>query len=300
MNIETAFLDAMRVAGLDYDGPIIADAGLQRFKVNGDKANAKNGWYVLHTDSPAAGRFGCHKRKIDERWCAVSSESLTPDERAERDRKWQAQREAAQSERKKQADAAVQRALAILNTQDATDDHPYLVRKGVKAYPGLKVGDWPKSRLVIPNCLLVPLRRFDGSLATIQAIYATIDPETGRDKDFLFQGQKTGSMFVIGDLSASPVILISEGYATAASLFAATGYATIMAVDAGNLKPVMRALGALYPDKRRLICADNDRFTEGNPGTTAARAAAREARALLPAIPEFSANEEGSDFNDLM
>ncbi|HRZ07461.1 MAG TPA: phage/plasmid primase, P4 family [Candidatus Competibacteraceae bacterium] len=299
MNIESAFLDAIRAAGLDYVGPILADAGIKRFKANGDRA--PNSWYVLHTDGVPAGRFGCHKRDIDERWCAVGSESLTEEERAERDRKWEEQRKARQALEAQHAAGAVQRAQTILDAaQPATDDHPYLVTKGAKAYPGLKVGNWPKKHRTLQNCLLIPLRRFDGSLSTLEAIYATIDPETGRDKDLLFQGQKTGAAFVIGDLSASPVILIAEGYATTATLHEATGYAAVMAVDKGNLKPVMRALTALYPDKRRLVCADNDRFTQGNPGVTAARAAARESRALPPAIPEFSANEQGSDFNDLM
>ena len=302
MNIESAFLDKIRAAGLDYAGDIIADGRLHRIKVNGDRN--PNTWYVLHPDHPAAGAFGDYKRDIKENWCAVGSESLTEEERAERDRKWKAQREARQALEAQHAAAAVQRAQAILDAAQpaapAADDHPYLVNKGVRAHPGLKVGDWPKGRRTFQNCLLIPLRRFDGSLTTVEAIYAAPDTETGRDKDLLFQGRKTGAAFVIGDLATSPAILVAEGYATAATLHEATGYAAVMAIDKGNLKPVMRVLAALYPNTPRLVCADNDRFTDGNPGLTAARAAARESRALPPAIPEFSADEEGSDFNDLM
>jgi putative DNA primase/helicase len=47
-----------------------------------------------------------------------------------------------------------------------------------------------------------------------------------------------------------------------------------------------------------LICADNDRTTEGNPGVKAARAAAKKVGVRL-AIPEFAEDESGSDFNDL-
>ena len=299
MNIESAFLDAMRAAGLDYPGNIIPDGDFYRIKVNGDRN--PNTWYVLHPDHPAAGAFGCWKRGVKETWCAVSNESLTDEERAERDRKWKAQQEARRALEAQHAAAAVQRAQTILDAaQPATDDHPYLVTKGVKAYPGLRAGDWPKKQRTFQNCLLIPLRRLDGSLATLEAIFPTIDPETGRNKDLLYQGKKTGAMFIIGDLSTSPVILIAEGYATAASLHEATGYAVVMAIDKGNLKPVMLALTALYPNKPRLICADNDRFAKGNPGLTSARDAARAARALSPAIPEFSASEEGSDFNDFM
>ena len=37
IHAESAFLDAMRAAGLDYAGPIIADGALHRIKVNGDR-----------------------------------------------------------------------------------------------------------------------------------------------------------------------------------------------------------------------------------------------------------------------
>ncbi len=47
-----------------------------------------------------------------------------------------------------------------------------------------------------------------------------------------------------------------------------------------------------------LACADNDRKTEGNPGLTAATAAAKETGARL-AVPEFPEDAIGSDFNDL-
>lgn len=299
MSIETDFLEAIRAAGLDYAGDIIANGDIQRIKVNGDRNSST--WYVLHPDHPAAGAFGDYKRDIKENWCAVGSESLTEEERAERDQKWKVQREARQALEAHHAAAAAQRAQAILDANPpATDDHPYLVAKRVKAYPGLKVGDWPKGRRIIQNCLLIPLRRLDGSLTTLEAIFPTIDPEIGRNKDLLYRGKKPGAMFIIGDLSTSRVILIAEGYATAASLHEATSYATVMAIDAGNLQPVMNALAALYPDKPRLICADNDRHTDDNPGLAKARAAARASHSLPPAIPEFRQDEEGSDFNDLM
>jgi putative DNA primase/helicase len=47
-----------------------------------------------------------------------------------------------------------------------------------------------------------------------------------------------------------------------------------------------------------VICADNDRKTEGNPGLTAATAAAKATGARL-AVPEFPEGVSGSDFNDL-
>ncbi|MCB1767740.1 MAG: toprim domain-containing protein, partial [Candidatus Competibacteraceae bacterium] len=160
---------------------------------------------------------------------------------------------------------------------------------------GVMVGTWPQSKA--DNCLLIRLRTAAGKLASVQAIFS--EKRGDRDKDFLKGGSKKGAFFGIGDLEASPVILIAEGYATAATLHAATGHAAVMAMDAGNLKPVAQAIRALYPDKTIVICADNDRKTDGNPGLTKATDAAQAVNARL-AVPEFAEGEDDkTDFNDL-
>ena len=87
-----------------------------------------------------------------------------------------------------------------------------------------------------------------------------------------------------GDLAAAPCIIIAEGYATAATLHEVTGHCAVMAVDAGNLRPVAEALRALYPSTRLVVAADNDRHTEGNPGVKKATAAAEVFKAGMAAI----------------
>lgn len=292
MNSE--FRAALSAAGLDYHGEIIPDGRLHRIKVNGD--HNPNSWYVLHGDGLPAGSFGCWKRGISETWCAKSGDTLTEAERAERDRKWKQQQAERDAERRRLKDDARAKAQAILDAgQPATDDHPYLVRKGVQAFPGVKLGAWPQRQQT--NCLLVPLRTAAGQLVTVQAIFPA-KPATGRDKDFLKGGTTKGAHFVIGDLHSADTVIIAEGYATAATLHAATGYAAVMAIDAGNLKAVAEALRVLYPGKRIIVAADNDRATEGNPGVKAATAAAKAIKATL-AIPQFADGEAGTDFNDL-
>ena len=288
-----AFRDAMFAVGIEYHGKIIADGTLHRIKANGDKTT--NSWYILHVDGLPAGEFGCWKRGIRETWCAKSDDVLTDEERAERDRRWQQQQEIREAERRRQHDAASIEAQKILDAaQPATDDHPYLKRKQVRAYPGIMVGAWPQRRA--NDCLLIPLRTAAGKLASVQAIFS--EKRGDRDKDFLKGGAKTGAFFVLGDPAHADVIYIAEGLATAATLHEVTGHAAIMACDAGNMRPVAEAVHALYPGKRIVIAADNDRATQGNPGLTKATAAAKAIKADL-AVPEFAEGEAGSDFNDL-
>jgi putative DNA primase/helicase len=223
---------------LDCSGDIIPDGQLHRFKANGDRN--PNSFYVLHADGIPAGSFGCFKRGIQETWCAKGSAELTAEERAERDRTWKQQQQEREADRRRQHDEAGTQAAAILNAaQPATDDHPYLLRKAVKAALGLMVGPWPQRQQ--DHCLWIPLRTAAGQLATVQAISAsTFRFKDGieRDKDFLKGGAKQGAYFVIGDLNAGAVILLAEGYASAATDHEATGYPTVMGIDAGNLPQV--------------------------------------------------------------
>ncbi|MDG4560003.1 MAG: toprim domain-containing protein [Candidatus Competibacter sp.] len=292
-----SFRSAMAAVGLDYAGEIIADGTLHEIKANGDKT--KKTWYVLHGDGLPAGAFGDHKRGIKEKWCAKADTELTPKERAERDRRWQQQQEIREAERRRQHDAASTEAQKILDAaKPASGDHPYLQRKHVNAHPGVLVGAWPQRRA--NDCLLIPLRTAAGKLASVQAIFS--EKRGDRDKDFLKGGAKAGAFFALGDPANADVIYIAEGYATAASVLDAAdseeSWSAIMACDAGNLKPVAQAIRALYPNKTIIVCADNDRATQGNPGLTKATAAAKAIKADL-AVPEFAEGEAGSDFNDL-
>jgi len=103
-------------------------------------------------------------------------------------------------------------------------------------------------------------------------------------------------------VTLSLVLLVAEGYATAASCFEATGRPVFVAWDAGNLAHVVRALRGRDPAARILVCGDDDRATETrtgkNPGRLKATEAARLARGLA-VFPGDELPEGGSDFNDL-
>jgi phage/plasmid primase-like uncharacterized protein len=99
----------------------------------------------------------------------------------------------------------------------------------------------------------------------------------------------------------SPVVVIAEGYATAATLAKHRKVPTLAAYDSGNLLSVATALHQRYPDKAIIIAGDDDHRIENNPGREKALAAA-EAVAGVAIFPRFAAEERAkgfSDFNDL-
>lgn len=277
-----SFAQAMREHGIETDEPITADGHRHRVRVTGDKAGSENGWYVLHADGVPAGAFGCWKRGISTTWCAKAANALTTAEREAFKQRMEASRLAQQAEQERvQAEC---KAKADRLWREASDtvsaSHPYLMAKGVKAY-GLRQ---------LRDALLVPVMASDGAFIGLQFIQAD------GSKRFLTGTPKAGSYHrIAGDMNK---VLICEGYATGASLHEATGYAVAIAFDAGNLMTVATTLRAKLPNATMVLCADDDRHTEGNPGLTKATAAAHDIGGLL-AVPPFAEGETGTDFNDL-
>jgi putative DNA primase/helicase len=107
-----------------------------------------------------------------------------------------------------------------------------------------------------------------------------------------------GAYFAIG--KPGDVICIAEGFATAATIHAATGHAVAVAFYCANLAPVSGALRAKFPAARLVVCADDDRGTEGNPGVSSAIAAAKAIGGFV-ALPDFGPDrpDGATDFNDL-
>ena len=196
------------------------------------------------------------------------------------------------------ARAAIE-AAALWNAASETGTSPYLDRKGVQPH-GV--------RFAPDGWLLVPMRDADGMLWNVQRIAPAKATDGGPDKLFLKGGRKSGLWHLIGDAvgadgkaSGPAVLLIAEGYATAASLHEATGRPVAVGFDAGNLAHIAKALRALYPVALLVLCGDDDVHTHArtgnNPGRDKATAAARAVRGLA-VFPE-PLPEGGSDFNDL-
>ncbi|MDD1146709.1 toprim domain-containing protein [Pseudomonas sp. TNT2022 ID357] len=195
-------------------------------------------------------------------------------------------READQKHNKQQAAADFARRLWQASAA-ANPSHGYLAAKRLHAH------DLREHR----GELLVPLFNAAGVLVNLQRIGAD------GGKRFLFGGQVLGTFHLLGQIEPGRRLFVCEGWATGATLYDhyESADAVACAMNAGNLRPVAQALRAKYGGLIELVIAgDDDRLSNGNPGRTAADAAALDAGAMV-VFPEWPAGAplELSDFNDL-
>lgn len=280
-------LDAMHTAGCPPHDPaeVVFDGMLHRFRVDGDKANTKNGWLIFYSDGIPAGAFGSWKSGIAETWCAKRDHELTSAEREQRDQHLaDAKQQRAQDRRATQASAKLRAADLWDKSRETVDaKHPYLLKKQIPAI-GIRQ---------LQTQLVVPLRDLNGALHSLQFI--------GLDgtKIFLTGGAVEGNCCIFGEPDGADRLLICEGYATGVSLHLATKLPVIVAFNAGNLKPVAASARLKWPHAALILCADDDRETEGNPGQTKAKAAAEAVNGFVitPLFADLQGNP--TDFNDL-
>jgi putative DNA primase/helicase len=275
------FNAAICSAGLTPPDTIEPDGALHRFASNGNPSDDA-GWYVFHADGIPAGAFGCWRGDVSETWRADIGRRLSPQEEGQYRARIEAMRREREAEGARRKSDACEKAAALWQTASiAPENHPYLVKKGIKDYGLREYGD----------ALVVPMR--DGAeLRSLQFI----GPDGG--KHFLSGGRVSGCYFLIGKLNGT--LCIAEGYATGATIHEDAVCAVAVAFNSGNLLPVARSLRAKFPNLRLIICADDDIGTKDNPGLTKAREAAQAVGALL-AVPNFGANRPNgaTDFNDL-
>jgi putative DNA primase/helicase len=150
--------------------------------------------------------------------------------------------------RKAEATRARQRAASAWRQLTECTKHDYLTRKGVNAY-GV--------RLSPSGAMAIPMADAAGTVHGLQIIRGKDRPADKLEKEYWPRGiDKAGHYHMIG--VAGPVILITEGYATGATLHEATGYPVAVAFDANNLLPVAQAIKSAYSRSNLLICGDDD------------------------------------------
>jgi len=288
MPSQVEFALALKAAGLDLGGqePVM-DGKIHRTPLLDGAAGKLDGAYVGYLDGIPAGFIQNHKTGEKTNWKATGH--VLSDEQKAALRAEAEKRRAQQAlERRAQQEKASKRAYAkFINAKEATPEQAYLVKKGV---PGIGVREDENGNLLVPG--------YDtaGFIHTLQTI-------SQDGKQFEAGSCKKGTFFPIdpeGTLGKD-VILIAEGYATAASVHLATGKPVVAAFDAGNLEPVSVALREKYPDAPIIILADNDHGLSTNVGVEKAFLAAKSIQGHIIA-PSFSDQERGqglTDFNDL-
>jgi len=296
-------LSQLRSAGLEVQSLELGK--LTRCRVEGTRE--KRGWYHVHEmrlangDDLIVGSYGIWRGaennavKID-----IHKTEISQEQRASLRRRLAEDSKRAELVRKADADRAARRASAAWKKCAEDGDCAYLHRKGVGAH-GIRFS--PTS-----GAMVIPMLDTANNIHGLQIIRGDQKGQGKLGKEFWPSGLiKKGHFHLIG--LPGPLLLIAEGYATAASLYEATGIPVAVAFDAGNLAPVATALRKRYKKTRMLICADDDAFSQGNPGVTCASAAALEVGGayVAPVFANEAARREAyeakgekiTDFNDL-
>lgn len=266
---------------------LIADGEIHRVPHISSKKGAVDGWYILHLSGKIpVGVCGCWKEPtFESKWMADIGRNMSFSERLEHDKLIAEIRAKREADRLASQQVAAEKAEDEVSTYaDASADHPYLVRKRIEPH-GIKIDRAGR--------LVVPVIDQEGEILS----YQTIDADG--NKRFLKGGKIEGGFYELR--GNRKVIFIGEGFATCASIHQATGFTTLVAFDCGNLAKVAKSAKEMFLGSRIVICADNDQFTEGNPGITKAKAAAGLVfgEIVYPIFNESDLASKPTDFNDL-
>ena len=288
-NPAAEFGTTLAEAGFELDGLPVMDGKKHRVRTADDKKGEKTGVYAGYLDGVPAGWYQDHRiHDQPVKWVSTGQQV---------DAEAQAHLRAIAAQNRIDRENALQRQYAhnarrsgqVYNAMPVADgSQEYLVKKGVKAFPGVKADK--KNRVVIP------LVNEEGEVRTLQRISAN------GFKSLKKNGQKTGNFFVVGgELKNGEPVLYAEGYSTAASISEATNRPVVMTVDAGNLPKVADKLKDKYPDSLHVVLGDDDRKNAVNKGMAKAEEAAIIANGVFT-VPAFTAEEKErglTDFNDL-
>jgi putative DNA primase/helicase len=188
---------------------------------------------------------------------------------------------------------------------------PYLDRKAVQAH-----GARFEKKLINgkeETILLIPMPDINREIQSLQEIYPykRIFNNEKKPRDKNFTNAVRGLFHVIGEIKDGQPIRISEGFATAASVFKCTNFSIphVVAFSVGAYQHIIPILKKLYPNSPITICADNnihDDPNEVNTGLEEAKKASKQFNCSIqyPIFPnDKNKAADGKyycDYNDLM
>lgn len=272
---------------------VVPDGKIHRFRDLDERAGRKSAWYVAFSDNGGGtidgAMFGSWRRAISETWVAHSTtgraNEAMPDEWYER---FVGARKARDAERQRQYARAARRAAKLYaSARPAPIDHPYVIAKNLHAAPHARVD--AKGTLLLPT--------YDPKSAQLTSVQAITRDGSKR----WLKGARAGGTWLPlgGQPSKDQPVYVTEGYATACSIHEATGHPCVVAWTHSNLEAAAKATYAKWPHAAVQIAADNDQWTEGNPGVTSANKAGAATGAPVH-IPVFEdTRTRPTDFNDM-
>lgn len=183
--------------------------------------------------------------------------------------------------------------LSLWEKAQELDEHPYLTKKQVKAYKGLKFGSDEKGNPAI----LVPFTSIDGKITAIEYINEHI-------KLFATGSKRSGSFFTINNEDYTQVekAYIAEGIATALTIYEATKYelhrVVISCGPVDNILSVIEAIKSQSASLKIIACPDND-----NSGKNASQKILQKNYSnvyiCMPNFDGLQTSKKDTDFNDL-
>lgn len=263
-------INAMQSHGLNINSQKLVFNKIGRCG-NQNKQNSKNAWYLIFDNGTfSSAVFGDFQTGIRETWC--SKKRLSFQEKQ--------QQQANYVEAQKQLEQIKQEQLQQLRIQyqqyqTLTNDmsHGYLNKKGIKKW--LRCSQDERLKTDSVGNLVMPIRNINNELMGYQII------NSNGDKWFATGSQKKGNFYLlIADgltINDCHYIYIGEGLATMVSWYLAMNdyllnhnYACIVAIDVGNIEPVLLNLWSKYRNIPVTIIADNDYSTDINIGVNTA------------------------------
>lgn len=258
--------------GLDVTN-IIPDGNIHRCHTAAKRKKNLDGWYVCRDFKNSFWCiYGCWIRG-EQGKCSTLNGTGTVNHEA-----WEKLEEQRQIEaiiREKEGRIRAEKYIA--ESIDIDQPHAYLDKKQISTCGTLRNG----------NLIVIPLYNKDGIISSYQTI-----SETGR-KQFMPGGIVGGCCYPIP--GNEKVVCICEGFATGASINAATGHKVLVALNAGNIVKVAKSAKERFPNSEILLCCDNDHSKEKNVGLETGKKVAKD----LGLAYVYPTGIKGSDFNDM-
>lgn len=316
-------ISQLEAAGMILDRDVVPNNTWQKWKVAGEDSERRGRsilkeWTSGKGDTFIVGLAGIwHGNAFDKIKIEIPKQIGDRDMDAEDHKAMAAARKAmlkeAEANNKAQAKRAAEWAGMVWAGCQPATDHSYLSRKQIQPHTSRVLGAVDIDRLPHLDqdnaerlkragaCLVIPMHDTSGNIQGLQFV-------GDKGKTFWPTGMAMASTFgLLGHFPRSGALLLTEGFATAASLHESTGLPCAYAFSAGNLDKAAKEIRKAAPNLRLLIAADDDYLTQGNPGCAAAAKASAEVPHCDWIKPDFTGPDGGdlragkklTDFNDL-